>query len=170
MSKLIIIRGNSGSGKTTIAKELQEKLQLHFSKEADGGTMLIPQDVVRREILRAKDGPKNPSIQLIKDIATYGRSIGYDVIIEGILTRNHYGEMLNDVVALFEEVYVYYLDVSFEETLRRHKTKPNSHEFGEALMREWYIEKDVLGLANERVFTDKEIKDEILESILYDVQ
>lgn len=82
MSKLIIIRGNAGSGKTTIAKELQEKLQLHFSKEADGGTMLIPQDVVRRKILRAKDGPKNPSIQLIKDIATYGRSIGYDVIIE----------------------------------------------------------------------------------------
>lgn len=78
--------------------------------------------------------------------------------------------MLNDVVALFEEVYVYYLDVSFEETLRRHKTIPNSHEFGEALMRKWYIEKDVLGLANERVFTDKEIKDEILESILYGVQ
>lgn len=170
MSKLIIIRGNSGSGKTTIAKELQEKLRQHFSKEADEGTMLIPQDVVRREILRTKDGPKNPSIQLIKDIASYGHSIGYDVIIEGILVRKHYGKMLNDVVALFDEVYVYYLDISFEETLRRHKTKPNSHEFGEELMREWYIEKDVLGLTNERVFTDKDAMDEILKSILHNMQ
>lgn len=170
MSKLIIIRGNSGSGKSTIAKELQAKLRIHYSKEADNGTMLIPQDIVRREILRTKDGPKNPSIQLIKETAIYGRSIGYDVIIEGILISKNYGTMLDQLVTLFDEVYVYYLDISFEETLRRHKTKPNSHEFGEELMREWYTEKDVLGLVGEKVFTDKQTKDEILQSILDDVQ
>ncbi|MBM3210138.1 hypothetical protein FJZ39_02255 [Candidatus Saccharibacteria bacterium] len=53
-AKLIIIRGNSGSGKSTIAKRLQHKL--------DYGTMLVSQDVVRREILRCKDTPGNPSI------------------------------------------------------------------------------------------------------------
>lgn len=170
MSRLIIIRGNSGSGKSTIAKELQELLRQHFSRVSDGGTMLIPQDVVRREILRAKDGPDNPSIQLIKDIATYGRNIGYDVIIEGILARKNYGTMFNEVIALFDEVYIYYLDISFEETLRRHKTKPNAHEFGEELMREWYAEKNVLGLRNEKVFTDEQTKNEIVQSILNDVQ
>ncbi|MFZ2494990.1 MAG: AAA family ATPase [Candidatus Saccharimonadales bacterium] len=170
MSKLIIIRGNSGSGKSTIAKELQKKLRLHFSKKADRGTMLIPQDVVRREILRTKDGPRNPSIQLIKDLAIYGRSIDYDVIIEGILVRKSYGMMLNELVALFDKVYIYYLDISFEETLRRHETKPNSREFGEDLMREWYTEKDVLGLVNEKVFTDEQTKDQILHTILEDLQ
>jgi len=37
MQKLIILRGNSGSGRTTIAKELQQK----FGRN----TMLISQDI-----------------------------------------------------------------------------------------------------------------------------
>lgn len=40
MYKLIILRGNSGSGKTTVSKELQKK----FGKN----TMYISQDIVRR--------------------------------------------------------------------------------------------------------------------------
>lgn len=54
MSRLMIIRGNSGSGKSTIAKRLRYELGY--------GTMLIPQDVVRREIIRTKDVTDNPSI------------------------------------------------------------------------------------------------------------
>ena len=46
MSKLIMLRGNSGSGKTTIAKELQK----HFGRN----TMLISQDVIRRDMLWVK--------------------------------------------------------------------------------------------------------------------
>ena len=57
MQRLIIIRGNSGSGKSTIAKRLQQKMGYQ--------TMLIPQDVVRREMLRVRDKDNNPSIQLI---------------------------------------------------------------------------------------------------------
>ena len=48
MAKIIILRGNSGSGKTTTAKRLQKKL--------GHGTMFVSQDVVRREILYVKDG------------------------------------------------------------------------------------------------------------------
>lgn len=40
MGKLIILRGNSGSGKTTVAKELQKKFGYN--------TMLISQDEIRR--------------------------------------------------------------------------------------------------------------------------
>ncbi len=47
MGKLIILRGNSGSGKTTIAKELQWK----FGRN----TMLISQDVIRRDMLRKQE-------------------------------------------------------------------------------------------------------------------
>ena len=48
MGKLIILRGNSGSGKTTVAKELQKKFGYN--------TMLISQDEIRRNILWVKDG------------------------------------------------------------------------------------------------------------------
>ncbi len=44
MTRLIILRGNSGGGKTTVAKRLQRELGYE--------TMLVQQDVVRHEILR----------------------------------------------------------------------------------------------------------------------
>jgi len=79
--KLIILRGNSCSGKSTIAKKLQIKLGY--------GTMLIPQDIIRRQIIRVKDSIGNPSIELIYRTALYGKEIGYDVILEGILTKKN---------------------------------------------------------------------------------
>jgi len=56
-SKLIIIQGNLGSGKTTTAKRLQD----HFSR----GTLLVSQDIVRRGMLKVHDREGNPSIDLI---------------------------------------------------------------------------------------------------------
>ena len=44
MATLVIIRGNSGSGKTSLAKKLQE----YYGRK----TLVISQDVVRRDIKR----------------------------------------------------------------------------------------------------------------------
>lgn len=65
MAKLIVLRGNSGSGKTTIAKELQKSLGRN--------TMLISQDVIRRDMLRVKDGENTEALPLMKELLTYGR-------------------------------------------------------------------------------------------------
>ena len=46
----IILRGNSGSGKT----QLRRNCNANFGEN----TMLISQDVIRREMLGVKDGPK----------------------------------------------------------------------------------------------------------------
>ena len=48
---LIILRGNSGCGKTSTARLLQRQLGY--------GTMLVSQDMVRREILHVKDSKNN---------------------------------------------------------------------------------------------------------------
>ena len=60
MSKIIILRGNSASGKTTIAKALQ--------KERGHGTMLISQDVIRQEMMYVKEGPHNKAIDFYETI------------------------------------------------------------------------------------------------------
>ena len=70
MSKLIILRGNSGSGKTTIAKEIQK----NFGRN----TMLISQDVIRRDMLRVKDGENTEAISLMKELLAYGREHSED--------------------------------------------------------------------------------------------
>jgi hypothetical protein len=53
--------------------------------------------------------------------------------------------------------------------LSRHATKPNAHEFGEKEMREWWVEKDFLGLQDERVLNEKMSIDEIVQRIVSDV-
>ncbi|CDD47055.1 uncharacterized protein BN699_00238 [Firmicutes bacterium CAG:534] len=58
------------------------------------------------------------------------------------------------------EVYAYYFDLPFEETLRRHQTKPNCGEFGEEAMRRWWREKDFSPVLKEKSITsEKEIQD-----------
>ena len=156
---LIIIRGNSVSGKTTIAKKLQ--------RELSEKTMLIQQDVVRREILNVRDTSGNPAMKLIENLALYGKFIDYNVIVEGILSTRKYGEMLQRVIAQFDRVFVYYFDIPFEETLRRHKTKPNVDEFGEKELRDWWKEKDMLG-DDDRMITAKMNEQEIVDRMMND--
>ena len=66
MGKLIVLRGNSGSGKTTVAKELQKK----FGRN----TILISQDVIRRDMLMVKDGEDTRALPLMKELLKYGSS------------------------------------------------------------------------------------------------
>ena len=128
--------------------------------------MLVPQDVIRRDILKVLDTPGNTSVELIYELAMYGHKVGYDVIVEGILTKEKYGEMLHKLIKDFKgETHVYYLDVTFEETVRRHATKSNSHEYGEKEMREWWVEKDYLGVKNEVILPSDLSEDELLQAV-----
>lgn len=65
---------------------------------------------------------------------------GYDVILEGILSVRSYGELLDEIFTGHpEKNYMFYFDVSLEETLRRHTGRETKlREFGETEMREWY--------------------------------
>ena len=159
---LIILRGNSGCGKTSTARLLQ--CQLGY------GTMLVSQDVVRREILRVKDSESNPAIQLIYDLCMYGNNVGYTVILEGILSNKKYGAMLRRLLDDFQgEKLIYYCDVSFEETVRRHAIKPNAHEFGESEMRQWWKDQDVLNVPGEQRIGEQLSQAEIVDLIHRDV-
>ena len=147
MSRLIIIRGNSGSGKTTISKAVQSYL--------GEGTMLVSQDEVRIRMLNVENKADNPAIQLIYDLVMYGNALGTTVILEGILSNKKYSKMLHRLIDDFKgEVFVYYIDVSFEETLRRHATKDKYQEFGEDEMRLWWKDRNHLGIADEKIIDE----------------
>ena len=65
MAKLIILIGNSGSGKTSVSKALQKR----FGRN----TMVISQDLVRREMLWVKDGIGTKALPLLINLLEYGR-------------------------------------------------------------------------------------------------
>lgn len=165
-SKLIIIRGNSGSGKTTVAKELRSRIGDGLSDN----TLLVQQDVLRRDMLRERDmAEKRSVIELIELVVEFGRSKGRTVILEGILATKKYGPMLRRLANRFDEVYVYYFDIPFEETLCRHATKPNAHEFGEKEMREWWNEKDYLHIDGEKLLDKSKSVEDITTQIIADI-
>ncbi len=158
MKKLIILRGNSGSGKTTIAKELQNRFGRY--------TMLISQDMIRRDMLWVKDGEDSLAIPLMKELLSYGNKYSEVVILEGIMYADWYKSLFQLAVQLYDtRVYAYYFDLPFEETLKRHQTKPNRGDFGEEEMRRWWREKDFSNILNEvRITSDKD-KESIVNEI-----
>lgn len=143
MSKLIIIRGNSGSGKTSVAKLLQKK----FGRN----TMLISQDIIRREMLWVKSD-SGTDIPLLIDLLKYGKRNSDVTILEGILYSEFYKPLFETAVKEYSlNIFAYYYDLTFEETLLRHNTKPNKFDFGEEDMRRWWKEKDFLDMISETI-------------------
>lgn len=158
MSKLIILRGNSGSGKTTVAKELQKKF--------GSNTMIISQDMVRREILKVNDGPTTEALSLMQELLIYGKNHSEITILEGIMYADWYKPLFECAVREFGDgIYAYYFDIPFEETLRRHQARSKSNEFGEEEMRGWWREKDYIGFLKEDVITAEETLESVVERV-----
>ena len=161
MAKLIIIRGNSGSGKTTLAKGIRNKLP-------KDKTLIVSQDVIRREMLGVKDRKHNLSIKLIQQIVTYGATHCEYVILEGILEKRIYQEMLTEITELFApNVLVYYFELPFEETLKRHQTRAQVNEFGPEMMEEWWLSNDCLGVKNEYKMNESQNLDTLIDEIIH---
>ena len=78
MKKLVILRGNSGSGKTIVAKKLQEKF--------GPNTMRLSHDMIRMEVLHVwGDEGIAKSEPLMINLLKYGRKNSEITILEGIL-------------------------------------------------------------------------------------
>jgi adenylylsulfate kinase-like enzyme len=162
---LIIIRGNSGSGKSTLAREVRLRMV-----ENGMQTALVEQDYLRRIILKEKDIEGGDNILLIEQTVEFALAKGYSVVLEGILASSHYEQMLRRLVAACDRSFIYYMDVPFQETVRRHLTKHNSDEFGEKEMKEWWQEGDVLGVVGEKILPTESTVKESLELIVRDVE
>ncbi|MFI9163398.1 AAA family ATPase [Kitasatospora aureofaciens] len=143
-TRLCVLRGNSASGKSSIATEIRRRY--------GRGIALVGQDNLRRTVLRERDVPGGANIGLIDLVARYALDQGYHVVLEGIMYADRYGDMLEALARDHRgRSRFYYLDVDFAETLRRHATKPEAFTFGEAVMRDWYRPGDLLPGGLEQV-------------------
>ena len=171
MGKLIIIRGNSGSGKTSLSKLLQARL--------GPNTLRVSHDMIRMELLnvRGREGVLR-SEPLMTTLLRYGKANSEVTILEGILPTCDYSRLFEAALTIFgADIYAYYYDLTFDETLRRHMTKPNRDDFGEADMCRWWVERDFLtdanigyrGVVNERILCAELSLDDAVELIMADV-
>lgn len=163
-TRLVIIRGDAASGKTTTSIELRRRL--------DGRVALIHQDDVRREMLRNVDRLQrsHDASVLIVAMARQALDLGYDVILDGIFN-------LRDYSALFERLHddhsgpthIYQFDVGLDETLRRHTARPLGSVFGEEKIREWHDGWQPLPWFKEQRIGPEATTAEIVSAILRDL-
>jgi predicted kinase len=158
---VVALRGNSGSGKSTVAQLLRSRVRNQMA--------LVEQDYLRRVVLKQKGNQGAAAKDLIRQTALLALDHDYDVVLDGILDMGNYGDLLRELASRESCVlHLYWFDVTFEETLRRHRLKPAADAFGEAEMREWWRDQDPSGIEGERVIPAQCSADEAVDRILRD--
>jgi hypothetical protein len=134
------------------------------------GVAWVEQDYLRRTLLREHARVGAANIGLIDQTARYALEHGYHVILEGGFYEPQYGEMLRQFVADHVGVTgVYYFQLSFEETVRRHATRPLAEVVTPEQMRAWYQPTDLLGVPGERMIDQDSSLDQTIERIITDL-
>ncbi|MCM6774475.1 AAA family ATPase [Nocardia sp. CDC159] len=128
---LVVLRGNSGSGKSSVAAAVQRRFER-------GTCAVVSQDAVRRQLLREPDEPDRLNIALIEHIALFCLARGLITIVEGILDAQRYSAMLERVASNADAALFYAFDLSLAETLTRHAQRPQAASIPPELMEQWY--------------------------------
>ncbi len=161
-TRLIVLRGPSGSGKSSVARSVRVE-ELEKNKKI----AYIEQDYFRRIVLKEKDIVNGFNIEFIKETVKFLLSKNYDVIMDGIFDNNRYKKMFEELIKFHpNNNFFFYFDISFEETLKRHNTKPNKNDFGEKEMRAWHKDKDFLEFVEENLITENNNFDENVRAII----
>ena len=155
---LVVLRGNSGSGKSTVAAALQRALAPPVA--------VLEQDYFRRIIYDEREQESMAHAKLLEVAANHCLSSGHHVVLEGILNATRYSTMLKRVAETADDARFYAFDLAFEETVRRHAGRRKASEFGEDQMRSWYHGWQPLSFVQERRIGRSETCDEVVQRIL----
>lgn len=160
---LVTLRGNSASGKSTVAHRLQRALPR-------GRVAVVGQDPVRRDLLWEHDTGHGDTISLLEAMVDHCLQRGRTVIIEGIFKTERYRDMHERMVARHNgPSLVYYLDVSLPETLRRHAQKHIAATVTNQEVASWYVARDLLGVPQEVILAEATSENEIVARVLADL-
>lgn len=159
MSKLIIIRGPSGSGKSTVAKQLQSRLP--------SPTLLLQEDKIRFMFSDWREPAHTASKELATASILSGLDSGLDVIYEGISNIKTYDKFFQQIFAIHpNDNYFFYLDVDFDETIKRHDTRPQRSEFGPVEMKQWLEYASPTGYKCETIIPKESSVEETVNKII----
>lgn len=100
---------------------------------------LVGEDKLRKMFSDHRSTPHPASEKLALEAVKIGLKHGYHVVYQGILNIKSGEFRPNDLLKLHPEaVYFFYLDVGFEETVRRHQTRYKQNDFGPDAMKRWW--------------------------------
>lgn len=163
-SKLIVIRGQSGSGKSTVSVALQEC--------AIKPIVLFEPDHYKHFTLKMisdSDDMRKLLISMLVNNVDLVLREGYDCIVNGTFSNTQYQKMFEDIFSRHpNNNYMYYYNNSFEETLKRHETRDKKHQFGKDEMKEWYFETPSYGHSFEKIIPEEYSLDQTVDMILQD--
>jgi D-alanyl-D-alanine dipeptidase/predicted kinase len=163
-TRLVVIRGNSASGKSSVAQGLRD----HYGR----GIAVVGQDVIRRNVLREHDTTGGANIALLGRIARHALDAGFHVVLEGILYADRYSHMITSLVRDHRGVSrCYYLDVPLEATLARHTSKGDAAYLShvtDAHLTSWYRELDLLPGGLETVIPPDSTLQDTVAKIVHD--
>ncbi len=159
LSKLIVLRGPSGAGKSTVAKLAHNRV-LHK-------TALIDQDYYRHTMFNnLHTDLEAPRYVMFAGIQT-ALDHGYDVIVEGFLGMGKYKTYFDKLLAQHPaENYFFYFDVSFAETLRRHKTRQKGSQLSKEKMKQLYSLTSPSGYPGEYIIGETTGAEEACQLIM----
>lgn len=163
MEQLLILRGRPGSGKSTAAKKIQQKMQ-------PKRVAIFTPDYFYWQVFPGEDNKRLVNKVLNFAIQMYLEE-GYLVILEGILPKNENGE-------LFDILYQYcqnnginfnsvFLEVSLENALKRNRQRKKGSEISDSDMKTWYSNAQPKEIIGEKILkTDNKTAEEITNELL----
>lgn len=167
-AKIISLRGNSGSGKSTISNMLIEKL-------SDFDVLYLEQDMFRRYINHAKkddnfhDRRNELTILSICNMIEWAVDKFDVIILDGKFSARTYFPIYDFILSKQVELLPYWFELSFEETAARHSTREKAKVFDAEEMKKWWKPHDLLANVQEKIIDDKMTKEQILDKIVKDL-
>ena len=158
-----------------LQKFFPEYFECYADWDSTSGLMLLREVPLPQDILKIGAGGINQiwrdakALPLMIELMKYGYEHCDVVILEGIMYDEWYSPLFKTANELYGmDIYAYYFDIPFEETVRRHNTRDKKQEFGEEDMRRWWREKDFSSVFNEKIITSDIDADSIVEMIYID--
>ena len=153
-----MLRGNSGSGKSTTATYLQAELPRP--------TAILSQDYFRRVIYDEREQTNCAHADLLEAAALHCLALGQHVILDGIFNSDRYSPLLARVGSQADDARFYAFDLSFEETVQRHQDRSKAVDFTAVDMAAWYHGWQPLSFVQERRIVSHETARDIVSRVL----
>lgn len=127
---------------------------------------MLGQDHFRRVIYKEREQKGLARADLIEAAALHCLDAVQHVVLEGIFNADRYGAMLERISSGAKDTRFYGFGLSFEETVRRHATRPQAAEFTSEQMRAWFHGWQPLPFVAERRITSSETPESVVARIL----